>query len=107
MTRRGIYAKPCPTPLGYYPNHECLKGHTMRYRILPFAKHLFGVVVLSSLTAWAQINTATVTGVVTDASHAIIPHAEIQITSEEMGVAKTTQSNAEGQYSFTFLLPGT
>src|SRR5262249_37675628 len=98
-----------PHSQGYtcqHPNHECLKGNTMRYRILQSATHL-GMFVLSSLTAWAQINTATVTGVVTDVTHAVIPNAEIQITSEGMGVAKTMQSNAEGQYSFTFLLPGT
>src|SRR5207245_11801229 len=53
------------------------------------------------------INTATVTGVVTDATHAIIPNAEVKITSEGMGVVKTTSTNAEGRYSFTFLLPGT
>src|SRR5438552_6076136 len=60
-----------------------------------------------NFAAYGQINTATVSGSVTDATHAIIPGAKIQITSEGMGVVKTTVSNAEGRYSFTFLLPGT
>ena len=62
---------------------------------------------LLSLTASAQINTATVSGVVTDATHAVVPDAQVKITSEGMGVVKTTLSNGDGHYSFTFLLPGT
>jgi hypothetical protein len=58
-------------------------------------------------TALGQINTATVTGLVSDATHAIIPGAQVQITNEGMGVVKTAVSNPEGRYTFTFLLPGT
>src|SRR5690242_11556572 len=79
----------------------------MKYQILKSATYLLGLAVISSLAVLGQINTATVTGVVSDATHAVVPNAEVQITSEEMGVSKTTQSNADGQYSFTFLLPGT
>jgi len=79
----------------------------MRKRISQAAAHALGVVALLSFTASGQINTATVTGGVTDATHAIIPDAQIKITSEGMGVVKTTSTNAEGRYSFTFLLPGT
>src|SRR6184192_2607403 len=79
----------------------------MRKLDLQAVAYAVGVVAFLTLTVYGQINTATVTGVVTDATHAIVPQAQIQITSEGMGVIKTTVSNAEGRYSFTFLLPGT
>src|SRR4051812_10240080 len=78
----------------------------MRKRILQKTAHVLGVAALFNWAAFAQINTATVTGVVTDATHAIVPDAQIKITSSEMGVVKTAVSNTEGRYSFTFLLPG-
>src|SRR5690348_14308759 len=65
------------------------------------------VIAFLSFTASAQINTATVSGVVTDATHAVVPDAQVRITSEGMGVVKNTLSNVDGHYSFTFLLPGT
>ena len=79
----------------------------MRKRILPALAYASGAIALLSWSAYGQINTATVTGLVMDSTHAIIPQARVQITSERMGVVKTTLSNAEGRYSFTFLLPGT
>lgn len=79
----------------------------MRALNLRSVVYVLGVMLLLTLTASGQINTATVTGMVTDPSHAVVPGAQIQITNENTGVAKTTTSNADGHYSFTFLLPGT
>jgi len=69
---------------------------------------LFGllIVALSVSGAFGQSNTGTVSGAVTDPSHAIIPGAEIRITNEGTGGIKTTVSNDGGVYSFTFLAPG-
>src|SRR5262245_14132257 len=82
------------------------KDSQMGQRVLQTAAHALWVVAFMSFTASGQINTATVTGTVTDPTHAVIPNAQIRITSEGTGVAKTTLSNTEGRYSFTFLLPG-
>lgn len=65
------------------------------------------IALLSVGTALGQIDTATVSGLVSDSTHALVPNAEIRITNEATGGTKTTTSNAEGQYSFTFLVPGT
>src|ERR1044072_5987215 len=83
------------------------KETKMWNKILQTAAHALWVVTFMSFTVSGQINTATVTGVVTDPTHAVIPNAQVRITSEGMGVVKTTVSNTEGRYSFTFLLPGT
>ena len=48
----------------------------MRKRILQAVAYAWGVIAFLSLTASGQINTATVTGVVTDATHAIVPQAQ-------------------------------
>jgi hypothetical protein len=48
-----------------------------------------------------------VSGSVTDSTHAVIPGAQILITNEGTLLAITTVSNPEGDYSFTFLVPGT
>ena len=79
----------------------------MGKRILQTAAHALWVVAFMSFTVSGQINTATVTGVVTDADPRCHSRRANPITSEGMGVVKTTISNAEGRYSFTFLLPGT
>lgn len=77
---------------------------TARFR--PGAKAL-AAVALITFPAFGQINTATVNGTVADPSHAAVPDAQIQIINETTGVAKTTAADAEGRYSFTFVLPGT
>lgn len=64
---------------------------------------LLGFAVLATLTAHAQINTATLTGRVTDPSHAAIPEAHIQIVNENTGFAKATISDISGGYTFSFL----
>ena len=71
---------------------------------LPF---LVAVTLLIANRAFGQINTATVSGRITDPSSAVIARAQIRITNQGTGAVKTTTSNAEGEYSFTFLVPGT
>ncbi len=68
---------------------------------------LLAVILLIASPAFGQINTATVSGRITDPSSAVIPHVQIRITNQGTGAVKTTNSNAEGEYSFTFLAPGT
>jgi hypothetical protein len=54
----------------------------------------------------AQVNTATLTGVVKDASGAGIPGANVTLIQIETGVKRSTVTGADGQYTFTFVSVG-
>ncbi len=62
-----------------------------------------GVAVLLAATAHGQISTATVTGVITDPSHATIPGAHVQIINDHTGFTKAIVTGAGGRYTFDFL----
>lgn len=68
----------------------------------PIARAL-GIVVMAALTAYGQINTGTVTGIVTDATHSAIPHARLQIRNEHTGLLKSAVAGNDGQFTFHFL----
>ncbi len=59
--------------------------------------------------AQAQIatTTATLSGVVTDASEAVVPGAAVTLTSSENGIERQFTTNAEGRYTFNQLPPAT
>src|SRR6185369_5312599 len=57
--------------------------------------------------AWSQESRATVLGRVTDASGAVIQAASITFLNQETGVTARTESNQEGNYTSSFLIPGT
>ncbi len=52
---------------------------------------------------WAQ--NASVSGLIRDASGAVVPNAVINITSNGTGVSRSTVSNESGTYSLPDLLP--
>lgn len=52
------------------------------------------------------LTTATVVGVVTDSSGAVIPKAKITIVQTDTGAVHETTSTASGEYRFPFLDPG-
>lgn len=54
----------------------------------------------------AQGNSATVQGVVTDSSGAVIPDATVSIQALATNVSKVSKTNAEGVYVIPFLAPG-
>lgn len=57
--------------------------------------------------ASAQEETAaTITGQVTDSTGALIPNATIVVTNKETGVARSVQTNDDGLYTVTPLVPG-
>src|SRR5213592_1869698 len=58
--------------------------------------------LLSSVPAWAALN-GDIEGVVKDATGAIIPSANVTITSVETGVQRTLISNARGYFIATLL----
>jgi len=52
------------------------------------------------------LTSATVTGVITDESGAIVPNASVQIVQTDTGAVHKTVSTSSGGYRFPFLNPG-
>ena len=63
-------------------------------------------VCLGASTAWAQLPTATILGVVKDSSGAVVPEAKMTARSTETGQTRTTVSGADGAYRFPGLPVG-
>ncbi|MEZ5362107.1 MAG: TonB-dependent receptor [Bryobacterales bacterium] len=55
----------------------------------------------------AQANLATVTGIVTDDTGAVIPGATVKITNTGTNAVREISTGASGDYTFTNLTPGT
>lgn len=55
---------------------------------------------------FAQSDSATLSGAVTDPSGAVIVNATVEVDNEGTNVAQTTHTNSAGLYSFPNLLPG-
>jgi hypothetical protein len=60
-----------------------------------------------SILLLGQSGNATLTGLVTDQSGAMLRDAVITVTNQATNVAHTTQSNSEGRYLVSGLIPGT
>ncbi|GGG85855.1 TonB-dependent receptor [Edaphobacter dinghuensis] len=68
---------------------------------------LIAVVVFGvSLTATAQSTSAQLTGKITDASGAVVPHARVTAKNTGTNLTKTAESNDVGVYSLVSLPPG-
>jgi hypothetical protein len=62
--------------------------------------------VLSGINvSFAQIDAASVTGQVTDATGAVLPGAKIVATSQATNIAVETMTNSDGYYTLTNLRP--
>lgn len=59
--------------------------------------------LLTATMAWAQTDTATITGLVTDASGAAVAGAEVQAIHQANGLEYSTQSSETGNYVLTAL----
>ncbi|MGH9894864.1 MAG: carboxypeptidase-like regulatory domain-containing protein, partial [bacterium] len=65
------------------------------------------LILLFSLVAWGQVaGTAAVTGTVTDPTGAVIPGAEVTVSSEQYGVTRTAKTDAAGKFLITQVRPG-
>src|SRR5262245_18772022 len=60
----------------------------------------------ASLPALAQFETASLTGIVTDAAGGVVPNASVKAVNEATNVEAMAATNAEGRYVFTALRPG-
>jgi hypothetical protein len=69
---------------------------------------LLAVLVACTLQLAAQsITSGDVTGLVTDPSHAAVPDAHVTLTNTQTNAVRTTTTNAQGNYRFAFIEPGT
>jgi len=64
---------------------------------------LSALLVLFAATAFSQTPTATLSGAIRDASGAVVPGAQISVTSTEFGTRCTTLSDETGRYILTNL----
>src|SRR6266852_216224 len=73
-----------------------------------FSKTVLGLLcfALSSISAYAQ-STSSLRGTITDPSGAVIPDAVVTISSAENGAIRRNSTDANGEYSFLQVLPGT
>ena len=68
---------------------------------------LLFVFVLCAASAFAQAtNTATLTGVVTDPTQAVVPDAKITVTRAETGTTREARTGTDGEYRVVLLPPG-
>src|ERR1051326_7495238 len=56
---------------------------------------------------WEKANTASIRGLVTDPSGAVVPGAAVTLMNTGTGVQTVTKTNLAGEYLFEFLSPGT
>ncbi len=64
------------------------------------------LLLFSAGTAFAQFQ-GSIRGAVHDSGGAVVPGVDITLTNEATNAERTTISNEIGQYSFTFVAPGT
>jgi outer membrane receptor protein involved in Fe transport len=65
------------------------------------------IVLFMCASGYGQVAGATLSGTVTDPSHAVIAHAQIEIRNNSTGVARTVATDEAGFYAAPNLLPGT
>src|SRR5579871_6543085 len=67
---------------------------------------VFAAAGLLAVAAFAQVNTADLTGAITDESGGVVRNVEVTLTSQDTGVQRLTHTNAAGRYTFEHLPPG-
>ncbi len=79
----------------------------MMFRLSAFSCILLASLAISRNSLSGQGLTGQLSGAVTDPSGAAIPAADIQITNSQTGQVRSLQSDNQGHFVFTELLPGT
>ncbi len=76
-----------------------------RRRFNPFL-NAFVALFASVFLIWAQAETGQITGTVTDPTGAVIANAAVSVKNTATGAERITQSNSDGVYAVTNLIPG-
>ena len=63
------------------------------------------MLALIPVAIWAQGSGAMVTGLVTDASGAVVPGATVTVTNRNTGIASRSETNEAGLYVLPTLIP--
>src|SRR5438445_5075702 len=79
------------------------RGQASCFRILLC---LITVLVFSTVTALAQLSTASLNGVVRDSTGAVVAKASVTLRNSDTGVEHNTVSNDAGTYVFSDINPG-
>ena len=58
---------------------------------------------LSLASAWAQISTGTIVGVVEDSTGAVVPNAEVTLKNADTGETRRTRTNDRGEFNDPFV----
>ena len=97
MSRNHIYLGH-PNPPGLFPQ---IVLNSARAFVVVFA-----ILLLSHPCAQAQFDSASVLGTINDPSGANVPSATVQLLDLAKGVTVTRQTDGNGNYEFTNVLPG-
>jgi hypothetical protein len=74
---------------------------------MPRCMRLFLILCGLLVVPFARAQTGTITGNVTDPTHAVIRSGEVSITSETQGTVRHVRTNTDGRYTASFVEPGT
>jgi hypothetical protein len=79
-----------------------------KLRVVPLlvSAVVFVVLVVDQPALGQTAASATVSGVVSDASGAVVPRAKVALLDKATGLARTQETNSAGQYIFANVLPG-
>lgn len=83
-----------------------IPGSSDSWRAAAMTACLAAGALAGCLVALAQTFQGGVRGIVLDPNAALIPHVELTLVNDETGVARSTASNAAGEYSFANVQPG-
>lgn len=74
--------------------------------IIKRAASLAAIAVIFALAAFAQSNTGSITGVITDQNGAVVPNATVTVTNQGTNEKRTVTTDGEGRYDVPSLSTG-
>lgn len=75
--------------------------------IIKRAASLAAIAIIFALSALAQSNTGSITGIITDQNGAVVPNATVTVTNQGTNEKRTVQADSEGRYDVPSLSTGT